>query len=1174
MRKSFGNTWWGQQWLNALNNIDYSNRLPRGRRYANNGSVREISIKENRIVAKVQGTRPSPYRINLKIPLFNASDKAKVIDVVTSNPLFLSQLLNRELPPDLNMACKRKGVHIFPSAWKDLNGSCSCPDWAVPCKHMAAVLYLVANEIDKNPFLVFELHGFDLFKGLEGVGYTAGEAGEVHIRSIDNLWQKANLEEKDFTFRQEDLDQLDFTKIPESRESLMTLMSENPVFFPGSDFKKLLDGVYKSVARQVNKLAKKTGGEMENLQKIDEVEEVEMILDDEGDFDKFSARNSRGKSVFSTGKEEEVIAWLEQIPAGELGRLSPSVRGLYLAYRLAFKLAQQSAFIPQFLRIGAKHYKVRWIPATLNEDIREVVSIAEGLIPKNILYYKVRQSMKEPTDADAITGLTSVFLNYLVLNYHNLSYRYIGEAIPQLFFGGSTQKFDRFETKEYPSAIQLWLNKFYITDKNYVPVLQIDDNEEGNTFEVAVGVEDKRQPLQPLIYLKELFSEDKYNNIRISVLRDLAMLADYFPHIRGLIASKGEDILQFNSNTFIDILFKILPTIRLFGIKVLLPKALRKLLRPQVSVALEAEDDGTVALSGIISMEKMLSFRWQVAIGDKSVTPAEFLRLVKQYSGIVKLNDEYVFFDEKEIKSLIDKLENPPELSSNELLQIALAEEYDGAKVTLSKKARTLMKRLLSGDGTEVPMGLKATLRPYQLRGYEWMYKNARIGFGSVIADDMGLGKTLQVITTLLKLKEDGELGKKKAIAIVPTTLLTNWDKEIKKFAPDLTTLIYHGQNRNLDDVNDKDLLITTYGTARSDASKLNKKKWLAVVIDEAQNIKNPGTAQTKAVKKIKAPIKIAMSGTPVENRLSEYWSIFDFTNKGYLKTLKKFKDEYAKPIEVDRDKDKLNYFKNITAPFIMRRLKSDKSIIKDLPDKIEKNQYCELTPAQTAIYQNVVDTMMKDVEQSEGIAKKGMILKLITALKQICNHPKHFLKKGVSDPAQSGKSTMLLQLMQTILDNDEKVLIFTQYREMGQLIAEMLQTKFGIEVPFLHGGVSRKGRDEMVEDFQNNRTTRALLLSLKAGGTGLNLTAANNVIHYDLWWNPAVEAQATDRAYRIGQKNNVMVHRFITQNTFEEKIDKLLQSKKELADMTVATGEKWIGELSDGEIRQLIRLE
>ncbi len=1168
MRKAFGNTWWGKQWLNSLNQIDYSNRLPRGRRYANNGSVKSIEIKGNNISGAVKGTRPRPYKITIDIPKFSAREKAKIVELVTTNPLFLSQLLNRKLPSELNNLCKAHQIHIFPASWNDLNGKCSCPDWAVPCKHMAAVLYLVANEIDKNPFVVFDLHEFDLFKGLAGVGYTLEGQKEINILSVDKLRQPLSSASIKMSVEEEAYNRLDFTLLPESREALLTLLSENPVFYPEGNFKDLLAKVYKTVARSATKL--KSLEETSTDRVLDQIDEVELFIEGDMTFSKCVFRDHRGKSLKVFKKLEELSDWLRHIPISNLAQYATNLSGLYWVYRFSAKLVEQSAYIPQLLRIGSKFYHIRWIPALLNEHVRELFSLLGSLVPTGILYYK-DDDIYEPIKTDALLSLCSVFITYFVQTHHNLGHRYADDELADLFFRGDLIKFGQFETREYPAAIQLWLNKFFIVEKTYVPLLKVDDLE--GEFEVNLAVEDKQNPLESPIELKQLLKEDTYGHIRLGVLRDIAMLAEYFPQISSLLASGGEESLIFDSEEFVAVLFKILPVIELFGIKVLLPKALRKLLRPQLSMTLEAEDDGTVKLSSVISLENMLLFKWRVAIGDQLLSAAQFLKMVKRYAGIVNINDQYVYFDQKEIQALIDKLENPPELKGNELLQIALAEDYQGAKVMLNKQARRLINRLMGGEGTEVPQQLLATLRPYQLRGYEWLYKNARLGFGSLLADDMGLGKTIQVISTLLKLKEDGELGARKAIIIVPTTLLTNWQKEIQKFAPTLSTHTYHGSSRSLDTLAEIDILITTYGVARSEATQLSKKKWLVLVIDEAQNIKNPATAQTKAIKKIKAPIKIAMSGTPVENRMSEYWSIFDFANKGYLNTLKKFKTEYAAPIEIDRDHRKLKRFKQITAPFILRRLKSDRSIIKDLPNKIEQDQFCSLSKEQAAVYQNVLDTTLDSVAEAEGISRSGNVLKLITALKQVCNHPKQFLKKGEATPERSGKAERLLGLVDSIFEQGEKLLIFTQYQEMGKLIVEMLHERFQLEAPFLHGGLSRKKRDEMVEDFQGNRSTRAMILSLKAGGTGLNLTAANNVIHYDLWWNPAVEAQATDRAYRIGQTRNVMVHRFITQGTFEEKINKLLLDKKELADLTVATGEKWIGELSNRELKQLVKL-
>ncbi len=1174
MRKTYGNTWWGKQWLNSLNNIDFSSRLPRGITYANKGLAQDVEIDGNIITAEVQGSVYKPYQVKFTIPKFTSNEKSVILSLITDNLFFLSKLLNRELPPNLNRLCQIQGIHIFPEKWDDLEGHCSCPDHAVPCKHMAAVLYLIANEIDKNPFVVFQLHDFDLFQELEKAGYAANEKTDVPIFSIEDLQQPFSLEKNKKEWSEEIYQELDFSILPDCRESLLTILGEQPVFYNQGDFKTVLEKVYTKISKEFSK-KNKTEIEKTITPEMDAVEEIEIVLDVKSDFVTINLRDSKDKSILVFDEENDLMDWLGKIPANKLTQLSHSLRGLFLTYLFSKKIIHQSAYHPQLLRVEKEQFKIRWIPANLNEAVKTLFEKVESLTPNDLIFYKKDKKVFEPIREDNFATLVSFFLNHFVKTNHGLNFKQLIHPAVNLFFNGSVERFIDFENKEFPKAIQLWLNKFFISKKEFAPVLLIDDQKEEGIFEVKVAVEDKSKPLEAPIELFRILEEKKFSSIRMEVLRNLAMLGNYFPQINLLLASKGKEQLIFDSDDFANILFKILPTIQLFGIKVLLPKALRKLMRPKPSIKinLEKEKSGDISGKSVLNLGAMLNFDWQIALGDKLVSQEEFLKMVDQFSGIVKINEEYIFFDENEIQTLLDKLENPPDLKPNVLFQTALKEEYNGAKIAFDSKAKELMKSLLEGEDADVPKGLRATLRPYQLSGYEWMYKNYRLGLGSVIADDMGLGKTLQVITILLKLKEDGRLKKQKALVIVPTTLLTNWENEIQKFAPDLRAHIYHGANRKMEPLLESDILLTTYGVARTETARLQKQKWALLAIDEAQNIKNPSTAQTKAIKKINAAVKIAMSGTPVENQLSEYWSIFDFTNKGYLGSLANFKKDFAKPIEIDRDQNQLDIFKKITEPFIMRRLKSDKSVIKDLPEKIEKDQYCKLTPQQTAIYQNVLETTMQAVETAEGITRKGIVLKLITALKQVCNHPKQFLKKGDADPALSGKTQLLFDLMKQILDNGEKTLIFTQYQEMGNMLVEMLEKEFDLEISFLHGGVSRKKRDAMVEDFQNNRTTRVLILSLKAGGTGLNLTAANNVIHYDLWWNPAVEAQATDRAYRIGQKKNVMVHRFITQGTFEEKINQLLMTKKELAELTVATGEKWIGEYSNDELRELVSL-
>ena len=635
------------------------------------------------------------------------------------------------------------------------------------------------------------------------------------------------------------------------------------------------------------------------------------------------------------------------------------------------------------------------------------------------------------------------------------------------------------------------------------------------------------------------------------------------------ISSKGKQKLQYNTQTFAEVLTGILPAIRLFGIQTLLPKSLQHLLKPQVTMSLSAKGIN----KKYFSLDDLLNYDWRVSMGDSFLTQEEFLKLAKQSLGLVKIRDQYVMMNQEEIEKVIKKLTQPSAPKAFTLLQAALSGDYEGAPVYIDKKLQEKINDILKADDIALPLQMTAQLRHYQQRGFNWLYKNAQLGLGSLLADDMGLGKTIQVITTLQKFKEEGVLKNKPALVIAPTTLLSNWKAEIERFAPSLKAMIFHGTTRKAE-FKKADVIITTYGIVRTENERLSKQNWHALIIDEAQNIKNPETVQTKAVKKIKANIKIAMSGTPVENRLMEYWSIFDFVNPGYLGNTNWFNEEYARPIELNQDKKRLEKFRKITSPFIMRRVKTDKSIISDLPDKIENNQFCNLTKEQAALYKNITHDMMQEVQNAEGINRRGLILKLLTILKQVCNHPLQYLKNDNEiRPEQSGKMMLLLQLLETIYENGEKVLIFSQYKEMGNLLRMVIHEHFGKKSLQLHGGNTRKERDEMVHSFQNNPLSDTFILSLKAGGTGLNLTAGNHVIHYDMWWNPAVEAQATDRAFRIGQQKNVMVHRMITKGTLEEKIDDMLRSKKNLANLTVASGEKWIGELSDQDLKQLVSL-
>jgi SNF2 family DNA or RNA helicase len=441
-------------------------------------------------------------------------------------------------------------------------------------------------------------------------------------------------------------------------------------------------------------------------------------------------------------------------------------------------------------------------------------------------------------------------------------------------------------------------------------------------------------------------------------------------------------------------------------------------------------------------------------------------------------------------------------------------------------------------------------------------------GFGCILADDMGLGKTVQSIAVMLRLKEEGLLAHG-CLVVAPAALLENWERELEHFAPPLSVSRYHGAGRRL--TGGRDVFLSTYQTAVRDAAKLRKKDFSLLVIDEAHLIKNAGTVMSQTVKSLRSRFRLALSGTPVENRLEDLRSLFDFILPGYLGSPAEFRGEFRYPIEVLRSAEKAETLRRITSPFLLRRLKTDRSIIKDLPEKVIVNEYAVLEKEQAALYESVVsDSMEKSAHLDDPGLRSALILKLLTSLKQICDHPRVYDKESPAVSALSGKAWLLITLLEEILHSGEKALVFSQYVETLDCLFRIAAAELGEAALIYHGGLGQKERGAIIDRFQNESSARLLLISLRAGGLGLNLTAASRVIHYDLWYNPAVENQATDRAFRIGQRRNVFVHRFITKNTFEEKIDAMLSSKRELADMTVSSGESWLTRMTHEELKEL----
>jgi len=1183
MAEKFGKTWWGEHWLHSLENVDYENRLPRGLTYARGGRVKEIKTNGNQIIAKVSGTRPSPYKVTIIVPPFFEEDVEHLMKKIIERPALISKLLNRELDPDILGIAEELGLKVFPEQWTDFKMQCSCPDWAVPCKHLASVIYMLSREIDNNPFLVFEIHNVNLFDELKKREIFISDHKKAEIPTLENLLSprkpiaaatisdesvQAELPVRPELQIHPAYDQVDFSQLQNISNALVQLLPDAPPFYPSGNFREKYSGQISSISRNAGHILSKkvnfnTAFTLSDKYSLTYRSTLMLTVD--------------GNNEVEVAGENHEIEQMEQlIPAlfalnpDRLLDFEPSVAAFHKVLLASLHLCANGMMIPQIVQLEDKQFIIRWLPAVIDNNVKTIIEKLSAILPDSLLQIKKVIRKKEQTMQieNQTIEILSLFIAKFVERFSKPSNN---DLFEDLFFKNKAYDFMAVAENALSGGIKVWLDRYYLTAETYKPVITVSETLM-DEFEVQISVDDTSQSDMLPIPLENILKEKKFEKQRFKILQGVSLLT---PFIRGLdthINLEGEEPIRFSNNEFAPFLMDVLPAIRLLDIKIMLPKALQELLRPKVSVKLKKSNAG----QGFVTLDKLLSFDWQVALGETIISPEEFDMLLNNASRLFKFKENYIYVNESDIEKLHKAFTANKPLSPYELLQTALAEEYEGASIILTDEVRDLIQELTSAEDIPLPQGLIAQLRPYQLRGFSWMYRNSRIGFGSIIADDMGLGKTLQVISILLKFKEENAINEEqKALVIVPTGLLLNWKIEIEKFAPSLSSYIFHGQLRELKKF-DADIMLTTYGVLRSDFELLKKQKWHVMVIDEAQNIKNYDTAQSKAVKNIPANIRIAMSGTPVENRLTEFWSIMDYTNKGYLGTVNAFKSDYANPIQVFNDEQVVAKFRKITAPFMMRRMKTDKTIISDLPDKIEQNQYAQLTKQQAVMYEKTMLVAMKEIEGCSGedpqslFKRQGLVLQMILALKQICNHPTQFLKNEKFDASLSGKTELLFELLDSITESSEKVLIFTQFAEMGRLLERFITERFGEQPMFYHGGCSVKQRGEMVSRFQNNRADKIFLLSLKAAGTGLNLTAASHVIHYDLWWNPAVENQATDRAYRIGQKKNVMVHRMICKDTFEERIDEMIQKKKHLAEMTVATGENWIGKLSNKELREI----
>ncbi|MCB2314158.1 DEAD/DEAH box helicase [Clostridium tagluense] len=694
------------------------------------------------------------------------------------------------------------------------------------------------------------------------------------------------------------------------------------------------------------------------------------------------------------------------------------------------------------------------------------------------------------------------------------------------------------------------------------------------------------ESLDTITYLNK-----KFNNPQERLLEDLAVASKVFIPIERSLYDAVPVECKISTEEAYSFLRESAYFLKEKGFGIIAPSWWKK--PSKLSVKLKDKNHSTntnLATKSTFNMDTILEYDWKLALDGNAISEKEFDRISNLKVPFIQLRGEWVQIDIHQIKTLSKMKMNKSlngKIPVGELLRLNLSDEeiIPGISVDNIDNQEAVghffekLFNLNSIEEVDIPKGFSGTLREYQKRGFYWLTFLRDHGIGACLADDMGLGKTVQSICLLLYEREN-KLTDKPTLIICPTSVVGNWEREIEKFAPGLKTAIHHGNSRwsyetFSKEIHKNEVVITTYALIVRDKNLFQKEEWAGIILDEAQNIKNSASKQTQHIKALKAEYKVALTGTPVENRLSDLWSIMDFLNSGYLYNWSTFRREFAVPIERQGDPEKSSKLRKIISPFVLRRLKTDANIIKDLPEKIETKEYAPLTKEQATLYQAVVNDCLNKIDSSEGIQRRGLIIASLTKFKQICNHPVQFLKDNGEIEGRSGKLERLLEMLEVVIEEGDRSLVFTQFAEMGHILQLEVEKKLHVKTLFLHGGTSRKKREELINIFQDDTAEpMVFVLSLKAGGLGLNLTKANHVFHFDRWWNPAVENQATDRAFRIGQVKNVHVHKFICMGTLEEKIDEMLERKQALAESIVSTNENWISEMNNDELRELFILE
>jgi SNF2 family DNA or RNA helicase len=915
--------------------------------------------------------------------------------------------------------------------------------------------------------------------------------------------------------------------------------------------------------------------------------------------------------AFESDAAIALLPALAEVPPGDLA-VSGSIGYLAAIAGFASDLTARGRVLPALVQESAGGYAARWRPVLSATDARHARELAAALppacraaedTPPGLLLAGILDAL---TDALVRNGLPDALLPTR-RGRRPARIPVAERAVAALTTPGALVEVataqDESEARELSVALADWLARAALptgTVRTCFRLIEPPAAADDGPWHVEFSLQSAEDP-SLMLPAADLWAGAGYGwqagvmpgksvPPEEELLAGLGTAARLFPGLDRALHEAAPHGVALDTAGALEFLRETGPLLSGAGFGVLLPDWARK-ARLGVRLATRSSSAASTASArpSQFGLADIVSFRYDLALGDDVLSPAELAELARLKVPLVRVRGQWVELDDKHLKAALQFLagKRSGTMTAAEVLGIALDPGGVTGLPLTGVDADGWLGDLLSGQAdqrlepAQTPEGFHGALRPYQQRGLSWLSFLGRLGVGAILADDMGLGKTVQLLSLVLSGKRAGGTAADNGptLLICPMSLVGNWQREAERFTPELAVHVHHGAGRLAGAelaamLGAADLVITTYQTAARDLAALSEVHWGRVACDEAQAIKNHLSQQAKAVRSLRAAARIALTGTPVENQLSELWSIMEFANPGLLGSAKAFRERYAVPVERHGSEEAAAELRRVTQPFVLRRLKTDKTIISDLPDKQEMKVWCNLTQEQASLYAATVTDMLSRIESAaDDISRRGLVLATMAKLKQVCNHPAHLLGDGSRLDGRSGKLARLEELCEEIVAEGDKALCFTQYAEFGRMLQPYLAARTGCPVLFLHGGTSKPQRDAMVARFQESGEPMLFLLSLKAGGTGLNLTAANHVIHVDRWWNPAVEDQATDRAFRIGQRRDVQVRKFVCVGTLEERIDAMIEQKKALAEQIVGTGESWLTELSTAALREVLAL-